>query len=70
MIRKAMNKAKVLISARNRKYARAIAKESLAEGKKLGKLALRELKKEMPKAKKVLASEAKTFSQRLKKIRR
>lgn len=70
MIKKLLRKTKGLLSKRNKKFAKAVARESIAEGKKLGKMAMIKIKKEAPKARKVLKSEARTFSRRIKKIRR
>lgn len=69
MIKRLMKKTGIL-SKKNKAFAKAIAKESMAEGKKLGRLAIKEIRKEAPKVRKVLKNEAKLFSQRIKKIKR
>ncbi len=70
MIKKAVKKAKALLSEKNKRYARAVAKESLAEGRKLSEMALKELKRELPKARKILTHEARAFAKKIKKIKR
>jgi len=70
MMKRILRNTKSLVSKRNKKYAKAIARESIAEGKKLGRLAIKEIRKEAPKARRILKREANAFSKRIKKIRR
>ena len=70
MIKRIVKKAKGILSPRNKGFAKAVARESIAEGRKIGRLASREIKKEAPKAKKVLKREAKIFAGKIRKIRR
>ena len=69
MIKKLVKKTGIL-SKKNKAFAKAIAKESIAEGKKLGRLAIKEIRKEAPKVREILKKETKIFSQRIKKIKR
>lgn len=70
MMKKILKKTKSLVSERNKRYAKAIARESIAEGKKLGMLAIKEIKKEAPKARRLLKREVNLFSKKIKKIKR
>ncbi|MBS3108757.1 hypothetical protein J4409_02700 [Candidatus Woesearchaeota archaeon] len=70
MIKKLLKKTRGLLSRRNKRFAKAIARESLIEGEKLGRFAIKEIKREAPKAKRVLKKEAKIFSKKIKKIKR
>ena len=66
MIRKILRKSKSLLTKRNRKYIKSVAKESLKEGKKIGSFAINEIRKNAPKAKKEISS----FSKKIRKIKR